>query len=437
MKRTIRISFAISACFIAAGAYAQTDSVKYSGTFQKIIIPACVDSIAVDVYGAQGGASIAGATIGPAGDSGGRVQAVLPVTPGDSIFVYAGGHGDSAVTTGAGGAGGYNGGANGSHVNVASSAGGGGGGASDIRLNGTALADRIVVAGGAGGSGHPNSCGTNEPGGDGGGLTGGNGTDCTAAYAGGGTQSSGGAGEASAGPNSGASGTLGNGGAAPSNASGGGGGGGYYGGGGGYDGGGGGGSGYVETTASSVIQTTGYRAGNGLVVITMKSITTITASIDSMVSSGCTSYLWAVPSGGATPYTYAWAPVSSSADTLHNACQGSYTVTVTDHNGCSTTAHVYLKVTVTGIDEITNNSNIKVYPVPASGTLNIDILGNNIGLTSLSVYDITGRKVMEETTGINSAHLSINVSQLERGVYFLRMTGNQGPQKDIKFEVDR
>jgi gliding motility-associated-like protein len=41
-----------------------------------------------------------------------------------------------------------------------------------------------------------------------------------------------------------------------------------------------------------------------------------------------------IPSGGTLPYTYSWSPGTSTADTLFNVGANSYTVTVTDQNGC-------------------------------------------------------------------------------------------------------
>ncbi len=40
--------------------------------------------------------------------------------------------------------------------------------------------------------------------------------------------------------------------------------------------------------------------------------------------------------GGVQPYTYSWAPVVSNTDSIFNLSVGSYTVTVTDINGCTT-----------------------------------------------------------------------------------------------------
>jgi len=112
--------------------------------------------ILADVLGAQGGES---------GGQGGRTRAYIAVNNSETINLYVGGKGtDGTGSTGCvgdqpGRAGGFNGGGNGG-ANKAGCAGGynqrmgsGGGGASDIRRNGTALSNRIIVSGGGGGCG--------------------------------------------------------------------------------------------------------------------------------------------------------------------------------------------------------------------------------------------------------------------------------------------
>ena len=261
---------------------------NYTGGAQDFTVPAGVTHISVVARGAHGGGSPKA--------NGGRVHAVIPVTPGEKLVVYVGGDASGAK-------GGFNGGSSGGSSAFSGQNGYGGGGASDVRKGGDALSDRIVVAGGAGGEGGlANGYGCPTPtGGKGGGLTGGSGTGGPASYAqcgqgaGGGTQSAGGSGGdggrrcfgsyGNAGDN-GALGTGGSGGSgSPSGysyvAGGGGGGGGYYGGGGGgagcssYSsyisdgGGGGGGSSYVEPSATDVHIWQGWKnaTSNGLVVL--------------------------------------------------------------------------------------------------------------------------------------------------------------------------
>jgi hypothetical protein len=259
----------------------------YTGAAQSFTVPARVRQVTVVARGAKGAGN-------PIAD-GGRVHAVIAVTPGERLAVYVGGDASGAT-------GGFNGGSDGGSSALSGQNGYGGGGASDVREGGDALSDRIVVAGAAGGEGGlADGYGCPTPtGGKGGGLTGGSGTGGPVSYAqcgqgaGGGTQSAGGSGGdggtrcfGSYG-NAGDNGALGIGGSGGSGspsgytyvAGGGGGGGGYYGGGGGgagcssYSsyisdgGGGGGGSSYVEPSATDVHLRQGWKKPerNGLVV---------------------------------------------------------------------------------------------------------------------------------------------------------------------------
>lgn len=252
----------------------------YTGNRQSFIVPSGVKRITVVARGGMGA--------GPESTGGraGRVYAIIPVTPGDQLYVFVGG-------AASGQAGGYNGGGNGGSGAYCECNGYGGGGASDIRRGGYKLSNRILIVGGGGGNGatgDETSADIGGIGGKGGGSVAGSGSagsgDGTpGGGGGGGSQSSGGAGGIGGSGNgsSGIVGSLGVGGDGGSSGSsssyygggagGGGGGGGYYGGGGGgagsgdyssssYDddeagGGAGGGSSYIEPGAIK------YRAWQG------------------------------------------------------------------------------------------------------------------------------------------------------------------------------
>ena len=206
-------------------------------------------SASFDLFGSQGGGSGNGQP-----GLGGHATVTIPLTPGDSIQVNVGGQGQPLFGTGVGG---FNGGGN------AGPSGSSGGGASDIRIGGTTLNQRVLVAGGGGGGGNSTATGGATNGGGGGGLNGADGTtSCTIVgpSGGGGTQTMGGSATSPA--TMGSPGLGGNG----ANFGGGGGGGGSYGGGGGsLLAGGGGGSGHGPTGTSFE---TGVRSGDGQVTIT-------------------------------------------------------------------------------------------------------------------------------------------------------------------------
>ena len=242
--------------------FTHTDSVQ---TFE---VPDTVTELEFEVYGAQGGSS---------GGRGGFVSGVITNLP-ETITVMVGGEGVRGANKDGGfNGGGFSGGRDGSP--------GSGGGASDLRF-GTALADRVVVAGGGGGFGGP----VGGSGGAGGGLSADDGSAGQGGAGAGGDQLSGGAGgRSNSGNTNGASGRLGVGGEGGytfSGYGGGGGGAGYFGGGGGGAdtdtccldaGGGGGGSSFADPNhTSSVTFQPGTRAGNGLIILRYQQLATVT-----------------------------------------------------------------------------------------------------------------------------------------------------------------
>jgi hypothetical protein len=229
----------------------------YTGSEQTFTVPTGINSITVEAWGAQGWGNSS-----YQGGKGGYSKATVSVSGGELIYVYVGQEGEASPGGSVYSSPSFNGGGDGFSWNSANKAGAGGG-ASDIRIGGNTLNDRIIVAAGGGGATNNGGC----EGGAGGGYTGGS----ASCYGGatGGTQSSGGTG--------GASGSFGQG-ANASDDSGlvgwvGGGGGGWYGGAAGHShGSGSGGSSYTDgqgnysTTATET--STGVRSDNGQVIIT-------------------------------------------------------------------------------------------------------------------------------------------------------------------------
>ncbi|HTU15809.1 MAG TPA: glycine-rich protein [Solirubrobacterales bacterium] len=217
---------------------ATTVTFEHTGAAQVWTVPYGVTSATWDLFGAEGmGFDVVASR--NQGGNGGRALATINVTGGSTIHVMVGGKGGL-----------HNPGFNGGGVAVWA-----GGGATDIRVGGTALSDRVLVAGG-GGAGNAeclSATGSAFGGSGSGGPTGGSGTftGCNTTPGGGGTQSAGGS------PN----GSLGQGGSGAFS----GGGGGYYGGGGSDNGTGGGGSGFGPP---GYTWNAGIRNGDGVATVT-------------------------------------------------------------------------------------------------------------------------------------------------------------------------
>jgi hypothetical protein len=119
---------------------ASTITFNFTGAVQTWTVPPCVFTINVIVAGAKGG--------GANGGSGARISAPINVTPGQILNIYCGGMGTQGNASGGWNGGGTGFASNNGNINYASW---GGGGASDIRIGGVALANRVIVGGGGGG----------------------------------------------------------------------------------------------------------------------------------------------------------------------------------------------------------------------------------------------------------------------------------------------
>ncbi len=247
----------------------QSITFGFTGSPQTFVVPNGVFSVAVDLQGAQGGSNTINPSQNPGG-LGGRVQTNIPVSPGQTLHLYVGGEGVSGGNSGNGG--GYNGGGGGSQR------AGGGGGATDIRIGGNTLNDRVAVAGGGGGGGY--NCSTGNNGGAGGGSgTAEQGWHCGGAntcWGGfGGSQNAGGTRQQCTNCTADGDGSFGQGGTSTDCSDGGGGGGGWYGGGRGGLGGGGGGSSYANPQlTNNTTHTQGFKSGNGQIVLSYTQILT-------------------------------------------------------------------------------------------------------------------------------------------------------------------
>ena len=160
-----RVAVAASTLVLSSAAFGATVSFSYTGAAQTWTVPAGVTQVAVELRGAQGGGSYAcSGAREEDGGLGGLTQGNLAVTSGQILNLFVGGQApDVGNATPA--PGGFNGGGDGGGY------GAGGGGATDVRVGGIALANRVAVAGGGGGGN--TGCPDHGAGGSGGGPSGG------------------------------------------------------------------------------------------------------------------------------------------------------------------------------------------------------------------------------------------------------------------------
>lgn len=135
--------------------------------------------------------------------------------------------------------------------------------------------------------------------------------------------------------------------------------------------------------------------------------------------------------GGTTPYNYEWSGpggfTSNEQDLtgLTDATDaGSYTLTVTDANGCE----VSQSITVTGVDELNRAYNISLYPNPNNGQFVLNMEGLAGEVISYSIVDNSGRIVSSKDMGVIRASRveTIDMMGAAAGIYQIRLSvGNE------------
>ena len=150
--------------------------------------------------------------------------------------------------------------------------------------------------------------------------------------------------------------------------------------------------------------------------------TILTAMHDSVADNGSCNGLAAVtPGGGTPPYTYQWTPDGQTTDTIKHQCARTYCCNITDKNGCTYYTCISVQSTL-GIDNISNPSQISIYPDPNTG--NFTIAGIVQGQV-IELYDYTGQ-LLSSTIADNNTAMHFDISKKANGIYLVQILNKDG-----------
>jgi hypothetical protein len=116
--------------------------------------------------------------------------------------------------------------------------------------------------------------------------------------------------------------------------------------------------------------------------------------------------------GGTTPYSYSWAPSGGTAATASGLAAGTYTVTVTDNNGC----------------QITRTATVNQPAAALSGTISKTDVSCNGGNNGTATVTATGGTTPYSYSWAPSGGTAATATGLAAGTYTVTVTDNNGCQ---------
>jgi gliding motility-associated-like protein len=205
------------------------------------------------------------------------------------------------------------------------------------------------------------------------------------------------------------------------------------------------------TYTCNVTDANGCTISQSLTITEPPQLTLAVAGFNVTCNSVCDGQVVVIPSGGVPNYTFSW-NTGCTSPSCNNICAGSYTVTVSDANGCVTTASTTvteptaISITTAAVDAHCNQADgsASANASGGTGTLNYQWIGgpananyNSIaaGTYSVVVTDANGCSdtatvVVNNLNGVNASLVSVtNLTcfQSNDGQIVTNATGGNGP----------
>lgn len=176
---------------------------------------------------------------------------------------------------------------------------------------------------------------------------------------------------------------------------------------------------------------TGCAKSLAIFTLTVPSATLVATTSNINLCSGQSAVLTVSTSpGGVSLNPYTWYPgsfgIGNSSVTVNPTVTTVYTVTAQDQTGygCNFSTTITQSVsTCTGIDEITDNNVLTIYPNPANDFINVDLENVNDNIT-IQIVNALGEVVMTEK--METQQTSLNIHDLVNGVYFVKVESGEG-----------
>lgn len=193
--------------------------------------------------------------------------------------------------------------------------------------------------------------------------------------------------------------------------------------------------GYSWSNGSTTQNLTGVGAGSYTVIVLDNNSCSASASVTitepsavlgtsvtktDQIQSGMMGSVDLTVTGGTSPYLYNWSNGATTQD-LASVAAGTYTVTITDANGCSTTASATVGLII-GLDEVTGGISVSVYPNPTSNVFFVELTATQSIATSVEVYNVNGQLIKTGyAANETQTRYEIDMTNEAEGIYFAKV----------------
>ncbi len=129
--------------------------------------------------------------------------------------------------------------------------------------------------------------------------------------------------------------------------------------------------------------------------------------------------------GGTPDFEYKWMLVGSTVSVDEDPtglAAGSYTLEVTDANGCVVSMEEIIVDNILGVVDHNLKNFINIFPNPTKGLLQIEFDLNEMQFIEIEVYDFTGKKIVEQNErNVFNQRIPIDLTQFGEGVYTVKI----------------
>lgn len=138
--------------------------------------------------------------------------------------------------------------------------------------------------------------------------------------------------------------------------------------------------------------------------------------------------------GGTPGYSFLWSNNATTED-LNGLASGTYSVMITDSNGCTWT-DTFAVSTLVGMENLQHSFGLRAYPNPGSGNFNVVIDQPIASNSLLTLHDMQGRVIRKQHLDLISGEnkVQLDLSMEANGIYLLKVQreGESGYLKLLK-----